>query len=276
MAVSKTAAILLVVGIAVGVVAGYGVGSAAFQAQITQLQSDLSETESALSASQAEIESLQSQLANAETQVSNLETDLAAAEERVTNLETEISSLESDLTDARNTIADYESQISDLEMQVADILSRITSRSGYERLLAYGFSLEYPELMHVSVSGLLSEYGADEHSGMLIAQKPDETEVIFMLWADNVYPRDLDDALDGAIAGTPGVTSRGERVTSTTNGHTIKYEDFTFASEGETYHAVIAYWNCDVTERLYCLEYMTIEEDAIPNFLQCLDSFTCH
>ena len=44
MAITKIAAVLLVVGLVVGAVAGYGVGFITYQPQISQLQSDLSET----------------------------------------------------------------------------------------------------------------------------------------------------------------------------------------------------------------------------------------
>ena len=63
----------------------------------------------------------------------------------------------------------------------------------------YGLSFEYPEYMDMTVSGILSTLGADEHSGILAAQKPDETEIIVALWIDTTYPRDLDDALDLGI-----------------------------------------------------------------------------
>lgn len=60
MANSKTA-VLVVTGLLVGVVAGSGVGFVVHQPRITQLQSDLCKTETALSASQSEVESLQGQ-----------------------------------------------------------------------------------------------------------------------------------------------------------------------------------------------------------------------
>lgn len=180
------------------------------------------------------------------------------------------------LTDTRNTIADYISQIASLESQVAALLSWTTPESGYKKILMYGFSFEYPEYMYISVLGLLSASGADEHSGIVTAQNSNETEYIFALWVDTTYPRDLDNAIDGCIAGTQGVTSTGERVTSIINGHTVKYQSFTAVIGGKTYHSVISYWNCDSTLREYGLEYMTVEGDAIPRFLQILDSFACH
>jgi flagellar biosynthesis chaperone FliJ len=266
---NKNSLAFLVVGLLIGIVAGYVVGMIVYQSQISQLQSDLSDTQDSLSASQAQVESLQNSLSTAEQQISNLQSDLATAEDT-------ISSLESDLIDAGNTITNYESQITNLESHVADLLLRITPESGYETILMYGFSLEYPEYMDMSVSGLLSASGADEHSGLLAAEKPDETEIILALWMDTVYPRDLDDALDTGIAGTPGVTSTGERVTSIINGHIIKYQSFTAVIEGKTFNAVLSYWNCDSTQRVYGLEYMTIEEDPISGFMQILDSFICH
>ena len=55
MAVTKIAAVLLVVGLVVGVVAGYGVGFITYQPQISQLQTDLTEA-------QDHIKSLETQL----------------------------------------------------------------------------------------------------------------------------------------------------------------------------------------------------------------------
>jgi len=273
---NKSSLAFLVVGLLIGVVVGYVVGMTVYQPQISQLQSDLSDTQDSLSASQAQVESLQNSLSTAqnslstaEQQISNLQSDLATAEDT-------ISSLESDLINAGNTITNYEGQITSLESQVADLLSRITPESGYETILMYGFSLECPEYVVVSVFGLLNPLGADEHSGTFSAAKPDGTEIMVAVWTDSTYPRDLDDALDMGIAGIPGVTSTGERVTSITNGHTIKYQSFTAVIEGKTYNAILSYWNCDSTQRVYGFEYMTIEEDATSGFLQILDSFICH
>ena len=48
MAVTKTAAALLVMGLIIGVVSGYGVSFIAYPPQVSQLQSDLIETQSTL------------------------------------------------------------------------------------------------------------------------------------------------------------------------------------------------------------------------------------
>ncbi|MDH5795080.1 MAG: hypothetical protein OEZ24_03125 [Candidatus Bathyarchaeota archaeon] len=171
---NKSSLAFLVVGLLIGVVVGYAVGMAVYQPQISQLQSDLSDMQDSLSASQAQVQSLQNSLNTAEAA---------------------ISSLESDLIDARNTITNYEGQITSLESQVADLLSRIAPESGYETILMYGLSLEYPEYMDITVSAVFPNvWGADEHSGIITADKRDHTEIINAIWTDATFPGDLDDA----------------------------------------------------------------------------------
>ena len=102
MAMTKISSVLLVVGLLVG----YGVGFVIYQPQIATLQSDLSETETALSASQSEVESLEGQLADAETQITNLIADLDEARATIADHEMQISNLESDLTETQNQLTE--------------------------------------------------------------------------------------------------------------------------------------------------------------------------
>jgi len=72
MAITKIAAGLLVVGLVIGVAAGYGVGFIVYQPQISQLQSNLSE---------------------AQASIASLETDLTEAQDTITSLETQLNEL---------------------------------------------------------------------------------------------------------------------------------------------------------------------------------------
>ena len=86
MAITKISAVLLVVVLVIGVVAGYGMGFIVYQPQISQLQSDLSETQSALS-------ELETDFAEAQASIASLEANLTKAQDTITSLETQLTEL---------------------------------------------------------------------------------------------------------------------------------------------------------------------------------------
>jgi cell division protein FtsL len=88
---------LLIVGLIIGVVAGYGVGFIVYQPQISQLQSDFSETQSTLSRSQSEVESLRGQLTEMQYRIVSLTSDLTEAQDTITSLETQLTESQSEV-----------------------------------------------------------------------------------------------------------------------------------------------------------------------------------
>jgi uncharacterized coiled-coil protein SlyX len=100
MDMTKATAIFLVVGLVVGFVAGYGSGFTVYQPQITNLESDLSE-------SQAEVGSLQGQLTEATTNIATLNATLA--------------DLNATLVDARNIITLLEETNRTLQQKLGSI-----------------------------------------------------------------------------------------------------------------------------------------------------------
>jgi DNA repair exonuclease SbcCD ATPase subunit len=103
MAITKVAAILLVVGLIAGVAVGYGVGYMTTQSQMSQMQSDLSKA-------QADLSKAQSDLSDSQSEVSSLRSDLTGAQST-------ISSLEADLTEAQSSKASLETQLSQLQTE---------------------------------------------------------------------------------------------------------------------------------------------------------------
>jgi len=114
MAITKIAAVLLVVGLVVGVVAGYGVGFITYQPQISQLQSDLSETQSALSTSQSEVESLRGQLTEATDKITTTEAELTKAKTTITSLGTQLAEAETKYTALSSEYEKFNSDVTSL------------------------------------------------------------------------------------------------------------------------------------------------------------------
>ena len=188
--------------------------------------------------------------------------------------QTEIASLETQVTDLASNIMNYETQISSLESQVSDLQSQLTTKSGYAKFSVYGFSFEYPQVMRLSMEGVI-ETEANEYSGLVMARKFNETDVLVVLWVNTTYPRDLDVALEDGFGIATNIT-RGQRVTSTTNGHEIKYQDYAMTIDDTTNYGVMAIWNCDINRMVYSISYLYAGEDVLSPFQQYLDSFVCH
>ncbi len=102
---------LLVAGLIVGFITGFGISFFMSQPQITQLQSTLSDTQSDLSASQSEVQSLQSQLADAQTDVASLETQLVASQATVTSLEEQLAAKEADYSTLSEEYDEFKSDV---------------------------------------------------------------------------------------------------------------------------------------------------------------------
>ena len=188
--------------------------------------------------------------------------------------QSEITSLETQVTDIASTIINYETQISSLESQVSDLQSQLTTKSGYAKFSAYNLSFEYPQIMRLTMEGVI-ETEANEHSGLIMATKLNETEVLVVLWVNTTYPRNLDVALEDGFGTATGIT-RGQRVTSTINGHEIKYQDYEIIADDTTYYGVMTSWNCDINRMVYSISYLNAGEDVLTPFQQYLDSFVCH
>jgi len=190
------------------------------------------------------------------------------------SFQSEMDSLETQVIDLNSTVMNYETQISSLESQISDLQSQLIAKSGFAKFSAYGFSFEYPKTMYLSFEGVF-EPEVNEYSGLVMAKRFDETEVLVVSWVGATYPRDLDVALEDGFGTVTGIT-RGSRVTSTINGHEIKYQDYTITHDDSTYRGVMAVWNCDINRMVHTISYLDAGEDALSPFLQYLDSFVCH
>jgi len=94
MSITKIGVTLLIVGLVVGVVAGYGTGFIVYQQQISQLESDVS-------ALQASITALNATLQNVQAELSSTQTDLSEALANVTSLQTQLADTQALLAEAQ-------------------------------------------------------------------------------------------------------------------------------------------------------------------------------
>ena len=94
MSITKIGVTLLIVGLVVGVVAGYGTGFILYQQQISQLESDVS-------ALQASIMALNSTLQNVQAELSSTQTALSEALANVTSLQTQLADTQALLAEAQ-------------------------------------------------------------------------------------------------------------------------------------------------------------------------------
>ena len=154
-----------------------------------------------------------------------------------------------------------------------------TQSQGFNTYSKYGFTFEYPKSMSITERGML-ESTATSSSGMVIGELSNgEYEMVLAGWLSTVTAPDLEDSLTGGLEGmeTEGTTVvEGQRVNSTTSGHTMMYQYFTATIEGETLNGIWGVWYCDTNDRFYQLGLMYSEQNMLPKFQQYLDSFTCH
>jgi chromosome segregation ATPase len=120
----NTAVLLLVVGLVIGGIAGYGGGFFGLQSTITQLQSRVDKLESDLS-------DTNTQLSQAQSELSKTQTDLNTAKTEISNTEKELSGLQNllnasiQLTELTNSITYTESEITDKISSAGDALSTL-------------------------------------------------------------------------------------------------------------------------------------------------------
>jgi len=94
MSITKIGVTLLIVGLVVGVVAGYGTGFILYQQQISQLESDISTLQSSMTA-------LNSTLQNVQADLSSTQTALSEAQADVTSLQTQLADTQALLAEAQ-------------------------------------------------------------------------------------------------------------------------------------------------------------------------------
>ena len=143
----------------------------------------------------------------------------------------------------------------------------------------YGFTFLYPEGMSISEQGML-ESTATSSSGIVSGElSNDEYELITVGWLTTVSAPDLEISLNAgfeAMEAEGTDVDKGQLVTSTKAGHTMKYQYFTATAEGETMYGIFGVWYCDTNDRFYELILAYSEQDVLSKFQQYLDSFICH
>ena len=140
MAMTKIAAVLLVVGLVVGIGMGYGIGFVSYQSEISRLQTNLSTAESEIDTLETQVSSLKSERSDLEVQVTNLTIRLESTQQQVFDLWWEVSDLRSDLENTLGTTTTLRTIISAMINQSAVTPAYI--RLHDEKL---GFGFEYPE-----------------------------------------------------------------------------------------------------------------------------------
>ncbi len=111
MPITKVGVILLIVGLVVGVVAGYGTGFMIYQPQISQLDSDISTLRSNITA-------LNSTLQNIQAQLSSTQTALNDALANATSLQTLLSEANANITALQTQLADTQSLLAEAQAEL--------------------------------------------------------------------------------------------------------------------------------------------------------------
>lgn len=106
MSVTKIGATLLVVGLIVGVIAGYGTGYLVYQPRISQLESDISARDS---------------------QISQLQADLSTAQNTITSIQAQLSTLNSTLLSVQAQLAEAVANLTTLQTQLEEAQSELMS-----------------------------------------------------------------------------------------------------------------------------------------------------
>ena len=266
---------LLVVGLVVGAAGGYLFSSSTFQAKIKDYEGQVNDLT-------LQVSGLTSTVSDLETMNSNYEEQVTSLENQVSNLQTQMTSLETELAEAQDMIEDqdaiiqsYEGTITDLEATI-EALQQWNATPGYYRYSTFGLSFEYPETWSISLSGLL-ESKATENSGEITATSIDGNDVISVGWVYTLIIPSLDKALDdGFQAISMFNPTLGPRISSTINGHALKYQSYTLTYQGETTYGVNSVWYCDANNKTIIVSYGSTQQEILPTFQKLLDSFICH
>jgi len=160
---NKTMAGLLVLGLVVGLAGGYGGGFAVCNPQVLRLQSDLSQTQSALSDSQSEVESLQGELTQAQANISSLQTSLVKAEETIGDLQSQLSQRDEEILGLQNELTQKNNQIGRLQEQISDLIIELRNlNQSYQALQAiYEELLNDYRMLNAPVSAFVSAADLD-------------------------------------------------------------------------------------------------------------------
>lgn len=101
MSITRIGAMLLVVGLAVGVVSGFGIGFTFYQPQMSQLESDLSTTESELTEAQNNITSMQGNITSLQGNITCMQGNITSLQANVSSLETQLEETQAKLMPGR-------------------------------------------------------------------------------------------------------------------------------------------------------------------------------
>jgi chromosome segregation ATPase len=105
------------------------------EAQIGELESEVSAAESEAAVAQAEIESLQAELDSANAQIAELESEIAPMQERFAELEGELEAAQSELDSLQSEVDAANTDADDAEQQYSELSGRIDRAAAAAELL---------------------------------------------------------------------------------------------------------------------------------------------
>lgn len=188
------------------------------------------------------------------------------------------SSLQTKIDDYETQVTDLNSEVSSLEMEVERLEALLEAEAEEPFTFAkYGFSFEYPEGWVLSLAGFL-ETVATENSGVVNVVSEGDIQVYTVGWLSTIFCDEsiLDDMIDGGIEEVSTIVELGERVTSTKDGHMLKYQTF-IEEGGET---ITFNWYCDESDYIFFTIMMFAKGhepiDTISTMSQFLETFDCH
>jgi peptidoglycan hydrolase CwlO-like protein len=115
----KIAAALLVVGLVVGVFAGYGGGYFTMQPRIAELEGDVEDLNSSLSSTQSELSSTQSELTTTKADLSSSQQDLSQAQSTINSLNSQLSQMKLELSSTQSELSDTKSELSKTQSELS-------------------------------------------------------------------------------------------------------------------------------------------------------------
>jgi len=161
MALTKIAAVLLVVGLVVGVVAGYGLSFTTYQPQVSQLQSDLSEARSDLTKAQSDLSTTLSKLTATEANLTKAQATITSLDSKLKELEANYTALSSEHNKFKSNVTSLSNSLKkklDLEAQFIHILTHALRNETTEVASAFlGFEPYVDAVGDAELSTLLDE-----------------------------------------------------------------------------------------------------------------------
>ena len=159
---------------------------------------------------------------------------------------------------------------------------------GYLRFNEYNLRFDYPNDMYLHIEGLGTSVPSEEVGALTVEREGGVMDQAGIFWLSRDIASGPSEALDlifTQASGSETVIERGDQITSTKKGHETIIEFFYIADQGLTIPGVIGAWNCDESNRIVTLYYLSLPdaesagyqaEDLQPAWELHLNHVKCH